>query len=429
MPRRIDSGCRRYLANERRVPADDEPQPTELADVLAEHLPRRAVAQLRSRAADRHTSTGAMSRPVAAEHGDLEQQRIGPVAPWASRAESVVTRSLVHRATGAARRSSLVVDVPSRGPPESGLAGMPEEAGMGGVELAGSIAPRLMLERGAEMAALEALVEAARRGEGRLAVVEGTAGIGKTRLLSAARELALAAGVDVLSARGGELEGEFAFGIVRQLFEAPLAVATSETRGELLAGAAALCSSLFASAPPETPLGAPESSFAMLHGLYWLAANFALRNPTLLLVDDLNWADEPSLRWLVYLARRLDGLPLALIAGSRPAEQADSSALVKELLSDAAGFVMRPGGLGRQLSSDELVMALEQLSPGAVAELDRPLAGGDNVREEDRREDAVRLGLVPGAGFPRLAQEGLGLVERASEARPGRDHALPWKGE
>src|SRR5204863_6653855 len=115
------------------------------------------------------------------------------------------------------------------------------------------------LEARGEVAAFEALVEAARRGEGRLAVVEGTAGIGKTRLLSAARELALAAGVDVLSARGGELEGEFAFGIVRQLFEAPLAVATSETRGELLAGAAALCSSLFASAPMETPHGPPES--------------------------------------------------------------------------------------------------------------------------------------------------------------------------
>ncbi len=37
----------------------------------------------------------------------------------------------------------------------------------------------------------------------------------------------------------------------------------------------------------------------MLHGLYWLAANFASRTPTLLVVDDLHWADEPSLRWLL----------------------------------------------------------------------------------------------------------------------------------
>src|SRR5207248_2660229 len=78
----------------------------------------------------------------------------------------------------------------------------------------------------------------------------------------------------------------------------------------------------------------------------WLTANFALRKPTLLVVDGLHWADEPSLRWLLYLARRLDGLPLALLAGTRPPEQADAPALVRELLSDPAGLVIRPGGLG-----------------------------------------------------------------------------------
>ena len=57
----------------------------------------------------------------------------------------------------------------------------------------------------------------------------------------------------------------------------------------------------------------------MLHGLYWLAANFASRTPTLLVVDDLHWADEPSLRWLHYLARRLEGLPLLLLVGHPPA--------------------------------------------------------------------------------------------------------------
>jgi len=47
---------------------------------------------------------------------------------------------------------------------------------------------------------------------------------GKSRLLGAARELALADGVEVLAARGGELEGAFVFGIVRQLFETPLTI-------------------------------------------------------------------------------------------------------------------------------------------------------------------------------------------------------------
>ena len=52
----------------------------------------------------------------------------------------------------------------------------------------------------------------------------------------------------------------------------------------------------------------------MLHGLYWLAANAAARQPALLLIDDLHWGDAPSLRWLDHMARRLEGLPLALVA-------------------------------------------------------------------------------------------------------------------
>ena len=202
---------------------------------------------------------------------------------------------------------------------------------------AGSAASVLMLEREAEVAALESMLDAARAGEGRLVVVEGTAGIGKTRLLGAARELAYAAELEVLTARGGELEGEFAFGVVRQLFEAPLAAATPDLRAELLAGAAELSSSLFASAPAGMLREGAESSFAMMHGLYWVAANFALRNPTLLVVDDVHWADEPSLRWLLYLAHRLEGLPLVLLVGTRPPEQADAPSLVAELLSDPSG--------------------------------------------------------------------------------------------
>src|SRR5204862_433921 len=70
------------------------------------------------------------------------------------------------------------------------------------------------------------------------------------------RALAQADELAVLSARGGELEGEFAFAIVRQLFEAPLAAATSELRAELLSGAAGLSASLFASAPSPSDDGA-----------------------------------------------------------------------------------------------------------------------------------------------------------------------------
>jgi DNA-binding CsgD family transcriptional regulator len=200
-----------------------------------------------------------------------------------------------------------------------------------------------VLERDGELAALGALVEASARGEGSLAVIEGTAGIGKTRLVLELRRR-LPDGVRVLSARAGELEGEFAFGIVRQLFEPLLAAAGDGGRTELLAGAAALAAPLFDASSLAASTDA-DSTFAMLHGLYWLAANTAFDRPTLLLIDDLHWADDPSLRWLCYLARRLEGLPLAVVGAMRPPEQGRNPELLTELLTDPAATAVRPGPL------------------------------------------------------------------------------------
>src|SRR5919199_5268448 len=75
-----------------------------------------------------------------------------------------------------------------------------------------------LLERKAELAALDEALAAARAGRGRVLVVEGPAGIGKTRLLAAARKAAVAEeGFRVLAARASPLEREFGFGVVRDL--------------------------------------------------------------------------------------------------------------------------------------------------------------------------------------------------------------------
>jgi len=97
-----------------------------------------------------------------------------------------------------------------------------------------------LLEREAEIAAIHGLVAAARGGAGRLLVIEGRSGLGKTRLVGEVRGAARAGGFEVLAARAGELEQEFAFGMVRQLFEPLLARASAAERAELTAGAAGL---------------------------------------------------------------------------------------------------------------------------------------------------------------------------------------------
>src|SRR5438270_13097463 len=85
-----------------------------------------------------------------------------------------------------------------------------------------------LLEREAELDELQAALEDARGGAGRLVVVEGAAGIGKTRLLAAARETAGRTGMRALQARGSELERDFPFSLVRQLFEPVLRTASEE---------------------------------------------------------------------------------------------------------------------------------------------------------------------------------------------------------
>src|SRR5262247_3846642 len=116
---------------------------------------------------------------------------------------------------------------------------------------------RLLLERDVQVAALRALADAAKSGDGRFVVIEGTAGIGKTRLLGEARAIAGSAEMRVLAARGGELEGDFAYGIVRQLFEPLLASVSPDLRGDLLSGPAALVEPLFGAPQDNGSRGAP----------------------------------------------------------------------------------------------------------------------------------------------------------------------------
>jgi DNA-binding CsgD family transcriptional regulator len=194
-----------------------------------------------------------------------------------------------------------------------------------------------LLERDRELGAVGELIEAARAGSGRLLLIEGPAGIGKSQLLSATRRQA-SGRLRVHAARVGELEREFPFGAVRQLFEAAAIEAP-----RLFDGAAAPARAAF-DAPGEQD-GA-DSSFAVLHGLYWLALNLAEEGPLLLAIDDLHWCDRASLRFLAYLVRRLEGVPVLVAASVRTTEAGTDAALLAELSNDPATVALSPGPLG-----------------------------------------------------------------------------------
>src|SRR5581483_10827009 len=143
-------------------------------------------------------------------------------------------------------------------------------------------------------------------------VVEGPPGIGKSSLLKAAAERTT--GLRVLRARGSELERGFPLGIARQLVDEPLRRASAPERRRWLRGPAAVAEALIAPGKEE------HDEATILHGLSWLIGAIAEGGPPLLLlVDDAHWADLGSLRLLCYVARRLEGLPVGMLIGSRPA--------------------------------------------------------------------------------------------------------------
>jgi DNA-binding CsgD family transcriptional regulator len=216
-----------------------------------------------------------------------------------------------------------------------------------------------LLERAEELAALDGAIAAARSGEGRLLVIEGPAGIGKTSLLAEGRARANSAGLSVLQARSSELETAFSFGVVRQLYEPVLAQADPRRLATLLDGPAAHAGRLLQREAEVVPPD-EDVAFSLLHGLYWLTINLSEIHPLFIAIDDLQSADAPSLRWLSYLTRRIDGLSVCVAATIRPSVQ--ESPLLSELLVHPGTAPVRPKVLSA-VAVTELVLA--ELGTGA----------------------------------------------------------------
>lgn len=180
-----------------------------------------------------------------------------------------------------------------------------------------------LLDREGELRELQRALAGARAEKGQLVLIEGPAGLGKTSLLRASFDAAAEMGFTVLRARASELERNFPYGCVRQLLEPFVSRASAAERERLFDGAAVLAMPLFAPRASPVPVqseSSSDSAFSVLHGLYWLLNNLARAKPVALCVDDLQWSDTESLRFLSYLAPRLDGLALAVLASVRSHE-------------------------------------------------------------------------------------------------------------
>ncbi|TDD13590.1 ATP-binding protein [Nonomuraea diastatica] len=161
-----------------------------------------------------------------------------------------------------------------------------------------------------ELQALSGLVSDTRRGRGRALVVQGEAGIGKTALLRWAAAEAGSA-MRVLGCSGVQAELPLAFGGLHQLLS-PLLDLLPELPEQQ---AAALRSALGLSPAPTADLPVRIAALSLLR-------RAADETPLLVVVDDLQWLDRASAGVVLFAARRLDRLPIGLLAALREPEGA-----------------------------------------------------------------------------------------------------------
>jgi DNA-binding CsgD family transcriptional regulator/tetratricopeptide (TPR) repeat protein len=282
----------------------------------------------------------------------------------------------------------------------------------------------ILLERGAELDRLRRLARRAAGGKGAVVAIEGPPGIGKTRLGQEAVVLARAEGLTVLSACGSELEHEFGFGAVRQLFEPVVANVDERRRRALFEGAARLAAPALGLESDTPAAEGQDARFPVVHGLYWLTANLAGEAAVLLWVDDLQWVDRPSRRFLAYLSRRLGDLPVLLIVGLRPALPGEDRTEADAIAAARATLILKPAPL-----SIEGVAALAERRLGSppdprFAVECRRVTGGNALLVEDvltevqeigRRADAETARELGTIGIERVGRG----VRRRLQSLPG----------
>ena len=186
------------------------------------------------------------------------------------------------------------------------------------------IAPHL-IGRASQLAILQLLVEQAQRGEGRMVLISGEAGIGKSRLIAEVKKYTLAQGFVLLQGNCFPTDVAYPYAPLLDLLRSLFASRTATT---LAATLERLAHDLFPLLPelvshqtkPLLPLE-PEQE---RRRLFAVLANFFIHlsasSPLLLIIEDVHWCDNTSLDFLHSLARRVSSQPLLLLVTYRQDE-------------------------------------------------------------------------------------------------------------
>jgi DNA-binding CsgD family transcriptional regulator len=311
-----------------------------------------------------------------------------------------------------------------------------------------------LFERDGEQRQIKDVLDGAALGQGRLVVLYGTAGIGRSSLLERASQLASSRKFHILRARGSEWENSYAFGVARQLLESQVADLQDAALPSLFDGAAA-------AALPALGLAAAQpavtrSGFDQIHGLYLVVSRLAAGRGLIIAVDDVHWCDRPSLDFLCFLGQRARQLPVVVVLSWRRGEPGARAGRLQALAGERDTVFLAPlplsaeavrelmaRELGPDLDDDvvNLVWARTGGVPFLVSELAAalrrrhvvPSAGAAEAictltPERVRRDVAARLGRHP-EPVRRLAcavavlGDGCSLAQAAQLARVNSERA------
>ena len=248
--------------------------------------------------------------------------------------------------------------------------------------------------RAAEIAVLGDAVDRVVSGRPAVVLIEGEAGIGKTRLLAGVLEDARGRGMQVAAGRAEELERTRPFGLVAAAFGC-----VRSSPDPRRAAIAALLATRGGDRGPITVTSDPGLRFRAVDAFADLAEELALAGPLVIGVDDLQWADPSSLLTLAAVSRRLAYLPVALIGCLRPSPRIPELDHLAGLLLDAGGRILAVRGLTER--------AVAELVAEAVAAVPGP---------------GLLAGISGAAGNPLFVTELLGALaqEGAIETAGGR---------
>ncbi|MER7771884.1 AAA family ATPase [Kitasatospora sp. NPDC096140] len=239
-----------------------------------------------------------------------------------------------------------------------------------------------------ELAELARAVAGAGAGRPAVVLVRGSRGIGKSALLRAALARIPGEAV-VLRARCHDNERDFPYGVVRQLFDPIMRMSNSAPQGVEFPGGEFLATAL-----PESSESPGNGRERVLNSLFHAARSLTSRTPVVMAVDDLHLADEESRQWFSYLARRLDGLPVALLATTAD-EAADP--LAAELGALGHARTVTPGPLCDSCVAERVAEEFDAPVDPELAAVCHNLSRGNPLVLEELTARLVAARVSPGS--------------------------------